>query len=205
METAVNKEYAASSSAQKIGAQASAHFAWIKAGASTEKETDESEAAFREGSSFSTSVVGGDPTDLQDWAAWEKTFYAAPAMIALTLQPLSELVEGINATLASNLDKAVAEYAGGAAALCAAESDQIRALNDQVAVLNDQVAVLSGISKCFRYETELQGKGWTCMTKNSIDGPPEIPRFTADDKSYHFTSGPGGQAECEASSVCKRS
>lgn len=204
METAVNKEYAASSSVQKIGVQASAHFAWIKAGASTEKETDESEAAFREGSSFSTSVVGGDPTDLQDWAAWEKTFYAAPAMIALTLQPLSELVEGINATLASNLDKAVAEYAGGAAALCAAESDQIKALNDQVAVLNDQVAVLSGVSKCFNYHVELSRTtflGWTCMVKNSIDGSPEIPRLTADDKSYHFDS----QAECEASSVCKRS
>jgi hypothetical protein len=204
METAVNKEYAASSSAQKIGVQASAHFAWIKAGASTENETDESEAAFREGSSFSTSVVGGDPTDLQDWAAWEKTFYAAPAMIALTLQPLSELVEGINATLASNLDKAVAEYAGGAAALCAAESDQIRALNDQVAVLNDQVAVLSGISNCFRYETHTM-VGWTCMTKNSIDAPPEIPRFTDGSSDGNEDYGFNTQAECEASSVCKRS
>jgi len=211
METAVNTEYSSSSSEQKISAQASAHFAWlIKGGASSEEEVDQSEEEFREGSSFSTSVVGGDPTELEDWAIWTKTFYAAPAMIQLTLHPLSELVRGINATLAGNIDKAVAEYAGGAAALCAAESDQIKALNDQIASLNDQVAdqkeLIAGAGNCFYYNFHKSSglcdtpyKGWTCATEISKDGAPVVPRFTNNDLG---ALGFDTEEECKASTRC---
>ena len=195
MSTAVNREYQMSSSNQAVASQASAHFAWVKAGGSSSSETDESEESFRSGSVFTTNVVGGDPTSLEDWDAWEKTFYQAPAMIQYTLHKLSELVTVVDASVAENIDRAVEDYAGGAAELCQAESDSI-------VKLNDQVATLSGKSCCFHYDFEgSQGQypylGYSCMTSN-VAGTVEIPRFTSGDNSYAFTT----EEECKASSKC---
>jgi len=209
MSSAVNKEYQSSSSSQAVAAQASAHFAWLKAGRNSSSETDQSEESFRAGGSFTTSVVGGDPTNLTDWGEWEKTFYQAPAMIGYTLHSISELVLGVDSALADNVSKAVEEYAGGAAELCKLESDQIKELNDQISDLDasqDSMCGCANLGKVCGYLGSIY-ECYGCLTEKP--GANEVPSFHTfwmyDDKSC-FASSYSTTAEskacCEASTKC---
>lgn len=62
-------------------------------------------------------------------------------MIRYTLRPISELIT--DHAIAKNVDQAVTDYAGGAASACAAEHDQVKALNGQVGALNGEVNALN--------------------------------------------------------------
>ena len=72
----------------------------------------------------------------------------------------------IDATVADNVDKAVEDYAGGAAELCMLESDQVRGLNEQLAEAN---LLLDNVGNCFSID---DGAWWDCIGEINIDAPP---------------------------------
>jgi hypothetical protein len=130
---AVNSNYSASHNSADIAAQASIHLGWIKAGAGASGNTSDSRGSFLNNSAISTSLTGGDPMDLTDWETWEKTFYNAPAMIAYTLRPISEIVRVfVNSTIASNVDKAVAQLTGALLPPCSTDAAEVAHLTHQI-------------------------------------------------------------------------
>jgi len=173
------------------------HFKWLKAGAGASKSTDQSSNAFKAGSEFKTSVSGGDPTDLTNWETWEKTFYAAPALIRYTLRPVSELLPQGMEAIANNVDRAVTEYAGAAAMACQAEADQLKALNERIA----QKGLYGGVF-ILKYKNENCQKDGSesCFFKNTVTGACTCPPgYSAPREECTYN---GGSDESDILHVC---
>ena len=136
MLTAVNAEYSSQSSKNSIQAEAKLHFEWLQAGGSASSSKDQSSEEFTSGTSFSTSLAGGNPMEIEQWSEWMQTFYGAPAIITYEIQPLSTLLLNTDPVRAQNLVAATQDYmASGAVnpeAPCSAEEAKLQRLRKQM-------------------------------------------------------------------------
>lgn len=114
MTVAVNDAYFSTHSSSEVSAQASAQFDFLcNGGGSGSSSKDQADVSFTNTSSFSATIVGGDPTlgDLTDWKQWLPTFYQAPAMVSYRVRPVSTLIT--DPIIAGAVNNALQEFAGG--------------------------------------------------------------------------------------------
>ena len=152
MTSVVNSEYSKTQNQNSIAAEASLKFKFlisVNAHGEGNKSHSDADTAFTNGSIFSTSMVGGDPTDLTDWSAWEKTFYNAPAQVSYRVAPISNIVMTSDPGRANAINLAVADRLkwGGQ---CAGEKASLAHINDQVAcAVNLSFPTAYQVRKCF--------------------------------------------------------
>ena len=93
MSSAINKQFVSSSSDTQVSATASVHFAFVKAGGSSQSTVKDADSSFTSNSNFQTVLEGGDVTlGLLDWNQWIKTFFDAPALVGYTLRDVASLL-----------------------------------------------------------------------------------------------------------------
>ena len=162
MTIAVNSEFTSSSTSLSISEEASTHFRWATASESMKAKMTDASKSFLSKSVITTSVSGGDPTDLSNWATWEQTFGFAPAIVSFKVRPISEIVRAlVNATIADNIDAAVNDRGRNVTPGCGPESAGLQRLVDQLECVEQNA------THCYGMCMEQQGS-------NSCEGKPYV-------------------------------
>jgi len=186
MLTAVNTEYSSQSSKNSIQAEANLHFAWLQAGGSTSSTEDQSSEEFRSGTSFSTSLAGGNPMKIEQWSEWMQTFYGAPTIITYEIQPLSSLVLNVDPIRAQNLVSATRDYmssgTSNTTAPCSAEDAMLRKQRIQIKCAQNWRQYPNCRTSLRTYTEKFPGRSITVMsvTSSTCTNPTESCNYDSD-------------------------